>query len=655
MPQGRVTQLVALLVCAAFMGVSGLVSADLTASAGRYKLSYTEQAEAGDPPQVALGIAMGAFRGLFVNMLWIRANELKEEGKYHEAVDLARAITRLQPRFPQVWAFHAWNMAYNISVTTNTPQERWDWVSQGIDLLRSEGVVHNPTDMVVHKELAWLFLHKVQAFADDAHWYYKLQMAAEWHEVLGPPPMPVPGKNTREDRIAQFEAWLTPIVEAPETLAQVVEKNPKVDELVNRLSALDIDPTSPRMLRNVTRTRVAMNSAVWPQLQLRADDRFLAVSQLVADPALETAWADLLAFTRRRVLMREYNMEPRRMLRYTSTYGPLDWRHPAAHALYWAQKGVEGGMTRIVAVNSKDLDFINTDRLVVHAIQELWRSGQLWFDYNAMLLQAGEQQPFYLGINDTAYIPVYGEILADVVERSYYDGEERAYNSYSAGYENFMKDAIRYLYRRGNRDVAKKMKDDLATFKFANINDRQRTQWLAQDIDLFVRAELAERLGSPSVALQEVVGSLQDAYLTGLVGDNPEVFASSTRYAKEYHAAYLEQQMRENPQGRVTRMEFLDRRFDFVAGQVFSMLLPQLEMDLAQTAYYNAPEDLRKWAYDGLVERYRSFFEDETGQPRVEGRRFEAVFPEPPGMPEFRAMVQRELKGRERDLQRELK
>src|SRR5207253_542677 len=82
----------------------------------------------GQPPQVAVGIAMGAFRGLFVNILWIRANQLKEDGRYHESMDLARAITQLQPRFPQVWVFHAWNMAYNISVATQTPDERWRWV-----------------------------------------------------------------------------------------------------------------------------------------------------------------------------------------------------------------------------------------------------------------------------------------------------------------------------------------------------------------------------------------------------------------------------------------------------------------------------------------------------------------------------------------------
>ena len=654
MPKGRMTQLIAVVVCIAFLGLSGLVSADLTASAGRHKLTYTETAEEGDPPQVALGIAMGAFRGLFVNILWIRANELKEEGKYYEAVDLARAITRLQPRFPRVWAFHAWNMAYNISVTTNTPSERWNWVSQGIDLLRSEGIVHNPTDMVVHKELAWLFLHKIQAFADDAHWYYKLQLAAEWHEMLGAPPMPDPGDNTRETRIALFEAWLRPIVDAPATLTEVVDANPKVEELIDRLAALDFDPTSRRMLRNVTRVRLARASAVWPQLRETADERFLGITELVHDPAYEEAWNDLLAFTRRKVLVEEYNMEPRRMLRYTSTYGPLDWRHPASHALYWGQKGVEGGMTRFETTNSRDYDFINTDRMVVHAIQELWRTGNLWFDYNGMMLNR-DQQPFYLGIPDTAYIPVYGEILRDVVERSYFDGEERAYGSYSAGYENFMKDAIRFVYRRGQREVAERMKNELASFEQANLNDDRRAQWLAQDIDRFVQAELVDRIGSPSVALQEVTGSLQEAILTGLVGGDTDVFESAMQYAREFHAAYLEQQLRENAQGHIGRMEFLDRRFDFVAGQVFASILPMLDIDLAQQAYYNAPEDMRRWAYDELVMRFRPVFDDEEGNPLVEGRGFDAVFPEPAGMLQFREMIDREFASRQRDLQRELK
>ena len=136
MSRDRLTQLIALVIMATLLFASGGIGLMLTASAGRHKLVYTDVAEKGQPPQVALGIAMGAFRGVFVNFLWIRANHLKEEGKYHEAIELARAITKLQPRFPRVWVFHAWNMAYNISVTTQTPEERWNWVSAGINILR---------------------------------------------------------------------------------------------------------------------------------------------------------------------------------------------------------------------------------------------------------------------------------------------------------------------------------------------------------------------------------------------------------------------------------------------------------------------------------------------------------------------------------------
>ena len=128
-PRDRWIQIVCAVMLALCVGGSTVVAPAVTAEAARAQLTYTDEANAADPPEVAVGIAMGAFRGLFVNYLWLRANKLKEEGKYYEAIELSNAITRLQPRFPRVWAFHAWNMAYNISVATQTAQERWQWVT----------------------------------------------------------------------------------------------------------------------------------------------------------------------------------------------------------------------------------------------------------------------------------------------------------------------------------------------------------------------------------------------------------------------------------------------------------------------------------------------------------------------------------------------
>ncbi len=101
------TQIIAGLCMLLCVGGSGALALALSASAGRHRLAYTERVEESTPPQVALGIAMGAFRGVFVNWLWYRANEMKEAGKFFDAVELAGAITRLQPRFPRVWVFHA--------------------------------------------------------------------------------------------------------------------------------------------------------------------------------------------------------------------------------------------------------------------------------------------------------------------------------------------------------------------------------------------------------------------------------------------------------------------------------------------------------------------------------------------------------------------
>ncbi len=52
-------------------------------------------------------------------MLWMRAIHLQEEARVLELVQLSDWITALEPQFTTVWAFHAWNMAYNVSITTD--------------------------------------------------------------------------------------------------------------------------------------------------------------------------------------------------------------------------------------------------------------------------------------------------------------------------------------------------------------------------------------------------------------------------------------------------------------------------------------------------------------------------------------------------------
>jgi hypothetical protein len=138
------------------------------------------------PPVLAFTtVALGGFRGLIANALWMRLNDLQLEDKYFEMVQLSDWITKLQPHMVAVWQFQAWNMAYNISVKFKSHEDRWHWVRRGIELLRDEGLHYNPNETRLYRDLSWLFQHKIGAYLDDAHMLYKLRWAQEMQGVLG--------------------------------------------------------------------------------------------------------------------------------------------------------------------------------------------------------------------------------------------------------------------------------------------------------------------------------------------------------------------------------------------------------------------------------------------------------------------------------------
>jgi hypothetical protein len=138
------------------------------------------------PPVLAFTtVALGGFRGLIANALWMRANDLQQDDKYFEMVQLTDWITKLEPHFVDVWRVQAWNMAYNISVKFKDPEDRWHWVKRGIELLRDDGIRLNPGETLIYRDLSWLFQHKMGQNLDDAHMRYKLRWAQEMQGVLG--------------------------------------------------------------------------------------------------------------------------------------------------------------------------------------------------------------------------------------------------------------------------------------------------------------------------------------------------------------------------------------------------------------------------------------------------------------------------------------
>jgi hypothetical protein len=626
-------QLIAGACLAGFLLASSALGLQIASSTGRNRLVHTDTAEKGDPPQVALGVAMGAFRGLFVNYLWIRANELKEAGKYYEAVDLAKTITRLQPRFPKVWQFHAWNLAYNISVSTQTPSERWQWVQSGVRLLRNEGIPANPADIAIHRELAWIHLHKIQGVMDDAHRYYKKQFALEWTAVMGSPPalrLDEKGGGTVKQRY--LDRWLRPIAEAPASIDELYERFPQARELVAEIKSragLELDRRLlERFALLASLAEVQQAAGMGPSI---AQDPLGAIMLEGRFP--QEVGRAVINFTRRRVLITEYNMEPERMIRYTEYFGPLDWRHPAAHAVYWSARGSEEALlTRITPENRTDFDVLNTDRLTMQAVQELFRTGTLVFDIT--------NPGFYLTLPNVEFIDTYRMVLEDLRKRSDFDAASRAYSFYSAGYENFMKDAVRYLYRKGEREKATQYRNDLIVWENANRNDPYRDIEMTIPIDEWVQKQIVDdnRLSSPVVALQEISGALFAAYTSGLLAGDSQRFINEFNYARVFHAEYqksqgfqtwVTEQARTPGQGRLGFPEF-----DLYASQVLAQIVEMAGLPQGPIMFRRAPADLQARAFV-FLERGR-LREILNGIEKEGGPGFAAWFPEPPGAGVFR-------------------
>jgi hypothetical protein len=146
------------------------------------------------PPMLVFAtVALGGFRGVIADLLWLRAARMQEEGRFVELVQLSEWITALEPDNGEVWAYHAWNLAYNVSVMMTRPDDRWRWVQNGIDLLRDNGVRLNPSNAQVRRELAWFFQHKLGTDMDVAAPTYRREWARTVATYLAPdgsPPEP---------------------------------------------------------------------------------------------------------------------------------------------------------------------------------------------------------------------------------------------------------------------------------------------------------------------------------------------------------------------------------------------------------------------------------------------------------------------------------
>lgn len=332
-----------LLAFAALLLVgAGFVQQSLNRDRDQLGLTRVQPLENAPPVLAFTTVALGGFRGLISNALWMRASDLQDEDKFFEMAQLADWITKLEPHFVHVWLVQAWNMAYNISVKfkeTSPGQfpDRWRWVKAGIELLRDDGLRFNPNETLIYRELAWFFQHKMGHNLDDAASYYKQQWANDMAKVFA-------------------------------------KKKPDLDELIH------------------------------PQTADQQD--------------------------RARLLRETYKMDPQFMKEVDQRYGPLEWRLPEAHAVYWAALGLKKAQENPSRIKEEDL--ITLRRVIYQSMLLSFHRGRLVLNPFARVFEFGPNLDIIPKVN-LAYEQAARE-------------DEKNRDHIQKAHRNFLRDAVYFLY-----------------------------------------------------------------------------------------------------------------------------------------------------------------------------------------------------------------
>ena len=109
---------------------------------------------------------LGGFRGIVADVLWIRAEEHKKDHDWDRLKTTVELITKLQPHFLSIWTFQGWNLAYNVSVEWDAPEDKYTWIKEGIKFLQ-EGVAKNRRSPDLIWDTAWTYYHKL-GFSDES-------------------------------------------------------------------------------------------------------------------------------------------------------------------------------------------------------------------------------------------------------------------------------------------------------------------------------------------------------------------------------------------------------------------------------------------------------------------------------------------------------
>ena len=545
----------------------------------------------GMPPHVAIATAaLGTFRGLAVDVLWARADHLQTEGEYFEAQTLSQWITALQPRFQKVWGFQAWNLAYNIAAATQVPEERWGWVSRGIALLRDQGIPLNPKAPQLQMELGWLYHNKIAGKSDKEHWYYKARLAREMQEFLGD----MTSGRTTAEAIDLFRR----VADAPATLAELESRVPAVAEAVTLLAEHGQKPDEAfmRMLGRALMYARSTDAKLLGGDTLPADvDRTLLAAIRGNRELAATTLDHLVPHLQRRILEDRYRMDPAAMLAVMERYGPLDWRHPESHGIYWTEQGITIGRTLKRREDTNELLII---RSRLHMLSDLMRTGRVDFDPVTSRVDL-LPDPRFIASYERALEEALAVITSDegVSAGEFGQAEEE---DLLDGYETFLNLAVILEYLYGDRADAQAHFLRLRTL--AERLGRGDDPLYTDTVESFIAQRIGEVLAIDVSNLRQFLDAMiRRAIMEGLAKGNLDAF---NRYLTVANTVYERRFSAANPQAKFVLEESKLLEFPKLVENSFVSVMKQSKLPVLERAriWAWAPDRLRGLAYPQLAE-----------------------------------------------------
>jgi hypothetical protein len=617
----RVVQVVAVTIGVSCIACASLFLRPIDTLRQQNQITLDPESTKGLPPGISLMTKTGTFRALAIDLAFMRMEELKENNKYYEINKLANIICRLAPRFPAVWKYAAWNLAYNVSVAQYTPEGRWYWVSKGVNLLRNEGLRYNDKSIGLYLELAYIFWHKIGDFLDDEHWSYKKELAIEMERLLGAPAITM----SDEDVINAFAK----VANATPKLAALLEADPEVARFAAHLPELGLAPDTSfldfvaRNMRSDIQIRELLSN-IEPGIVLTPLEQRI---QFLTDPENIPARDRLIACLRYQTLVEDYNMDPKWMLHLMKEFGPLDWRTPYIHAIYWSTKG---DMMCKGQLDLDENDSMNTVRYLFFGIALTVKRGKLVLepDFDNPTNSYLEMLP------DSRFIPYLHKTYLKFGKEQFGDDprfiEGTAGPSYLNGHFTFLGDAIRQLYTEGGEKNIKLAQKYYAYLRKYNRNkDGSPKQSYLMPLKSFVLKDLKEDLGSIKTANMHIGAWLIRSLKWLSLGD-AERSAGALNWANTAWHYYMKDKTQDVGDTERRHLPPLAKmRADAV---VEFMQAPEFYI-MHKVRLWNAlGVETRRMTYDRLA----PFFEYlcDITEPPLDVTK---AFPEPPGMEEYRA------------------